>query len=141
MYSHRLYELKNTYGQTSNYYLLGCSRKHSLQPRYKTTTQHTKKTKLGRHCTHDNYLKLEIDPVLDGFLRKRHLINSVSRSKLTENNLQTPSKLAIYGKTSGTKIYKCYAKTIATNCETNTKATPRKNYQKSTINYRTPLHN
>ena len=63
--------------------------------RYKTTTQHTKKKKLRKHCTHDNYLQIEIEPVLDGFLKKRHLNNSVSGSRFTKNNLQTPSKLAL----------------------------------------------
>ena len=58
------------YGQTSNYNAIGHSQNTVYGLRYKTTT-HTKRKKLCKHCTHDNYLQIEINPVLDGFSKKK----------------------------------------------------------------------
>ena len=102
--------------------------------RYKTTTQHTKKKKLRKHCTHDNYLQLEIDPVLDGFVRKRHytLYLAVHSPKTTfklpaNQHYTKPYNLQ---QNQWDKNLQVVCETIATNCETNTKATPRKKLPK-----------
>ena len=125
------------HGQTSKYNSLGRSQNTICGLR---TKQRFILKRINSEHTITTY-KLKLTRFQTVSRRKwalKQLCLAVHPPKQPANSQQISIKLnrAIYRKTR-TKIYNCFTKTITTNYETSTKA--RKNYQKSTINYRTLL--
>ena len=80
--------------------LLGRSRKQSLRLTLQNNDLTNEKKKLRELCTHVNYLQLEIDPVLDGFLLPLHLAVHTQKQPAT-SKISIKLKVQFIGKIEG----------------------------------------